>query len=329
MKKQFLLSLIILLFCGIIYGQHHVRVNNNAGADADYTSLQAANDAANNGDTIYVEGSTTAYAGADISKKFIIIGPGYFLADNPKTQANALQATFNSFINFNTGSTGSSLTGIVIPSTYVSLFVNDIAITRCNINSLFFQVSCQNILISQNYLYYIGISGSGQANNSVISNNIISGNINLPGGGPVQITNNVMTSTSANTINVYNSNINNNIICSSTNIPTNTGNNITNNILAAAGTNANGNQYNVVMANVFVDYSGSLNYSDDGKWKLKPGSVAIGAGISGVDCGAFGGATPYVLSGVPNLPHIYEALIPGTAYSDAGLSCTIKIASGN
>jgi hypothetical protein len=304
-------------------------VNNNAGADADYTSLQAANDAANSGDTIYVEGSTTAYEGADISKKFIIIGPGYFLADNPKTQANALQATFNSNINFNTGSTGSSLAGIACPSNYIIISVNDIAITRCNVHIIYLQGPCQNILISQNYLNIIGVYGSGEANNSVISNNIISGYISFPGGGPVQITNNVMTSTTANTINVYNSNINNNIVCSSTNITQNTGNNITNNIIAAAGTNANGNQYNVVMANVFVDYSGALNYSDDGKWKLKPGSVAIGAGISGVDCGAFGGATPYVLSGVPNLPHIYEALIPGTAYSDAGLSCTIKIASGN
>ena len=82
------------------------------------------------------------------------------------------------------------------------------------------------------------------------------------------------------------------------------------------------------MANVFVDFSGSLNYSDDAKWKLKTGSPAIGAGVSGVDCGAFGGPTPYVLSGVPNLPHIYEATIPGTAYSNLGLACTIKIKSG-
>ena len=82
------------------------------------------------------------------------------------------------------------------------------------------------------------------------------------------------------------------------------------------------------MTSVFVDYSGSLGKSDDAKWMLKAGSPAIGAGVSGVDCGAFGGVTPYVLSGVPNLPHIYEAAIPGTAYSDKGLSCTIKIKSG-
>lgn len=31
---------------------------------------------------------------------------------------------------------------------------------------------------------------------------------------------------------------------------------------------------------------------------------------------------------MPNLPHIYEASIPGTAYSDKGLACTIKVKSG-
>ncbi len=82
------------------------------------------------------------------------------------------------------------------------------------------------------------------------------------------------------------------------------------------------------MANVFVDFNSTLGYSTDGKWQLKTGSPAIGAGVSGVNCGVFGGVTPYVLSGVPNLPHIYQAAIAGTAYSDAGLSCTIKIKSG-
>ncbi len=82
MKKELLLSLIFVLLCGLLSGQHLKRVNNNPGADPDYATLQAANDAASNGDTIYVEGSPTNYDGADISKKLVIIGPGYFLTDN-------------------------------------------------------------------------------------------------------------------------------------------------------------------------------------------------------------------------------------------------------
>ena len=62
--------------------------------------------------------------------------------------------------------------------------------------------------------------------------------------------------------------------------------------------------------------------------ELKAGSPAIGGGVSGADCGAFGGPAPYVLSGVPNLPHIYEADVPASATSDSGLQVSIKVKSG-
>jgi hypothetical protein len=328
MKKQLLLSLIFVLFCGFLSGQHLKRVNNNPGADPDYATLQAANDAASNGDTIYVEGSPTDYDGADISKKLVIIGPGYLLTDNDSTQAFGIGATFKSDINFNAGAAGSIITGCKIKNS-VNLNVNDISIIRCNVQNVSCNSEINNILILQNYVNAI-YSSYYDVTNSVISNNIVAGSINFTSGsGNLQIVNNVCTYGYGNAISVYNASIANNIITSTTyGIIVNTGNAINNNILAFAGTNANGNQYNVVMANVFVDFSGSLNYSDDGKWNLKTGSPAIGAGVSGIDCGAFGGPTPYVLSGVPNLPHIYEATIPGTAYSNLGLACTIKIKSG-
>jgi len=328
MKKQLLLSLIFVLFCGFISGQHLIRVNNNAGADPDYATLQAASDAASNGDTIYIEGSPTDYDGADISKKLVIIGPGYFLTDNDSTQAFGIGATFNDNINFNAGSAGSIITGCLIKST-INLNVNDISIIRCNVQYVSCNSEINNILILQNYVYSI-FTSFYDLTNSVISNNIVTGSMTFTSGsGNLQIVNNVCTYGYGPAIDAYNASIANNILTSTTyGIQERTGNAINNNILASPGTNANGNQYNVVMANVFVDFSGSLNYSDDAKWKLKNGSPAIGAGVSGVDCGAFGGPTPYVLSGVPNLPHIYEATIPGTAYSNLGLACTIKIKSG-
>lgn len=329
MKKQLLLSLIFVLLCGFISGQHLIRVNNNPGADPDYATLQAANDAASNGDTIYVEGSPTDYDGANISKKLVIIGPGYFLTDNDSTQAFGIAATFNSEMNFNAGAAGSIITGCILKNN-INLYVNDISIIRCNVSYIYNRSDVNNILILQNYLNSISMDSYGyKITNSVISNNIISVQIDCgSSSGNLQIVNNVFTY-DYYPISVFNASIANNIITSTTyGIIVNTGNAINNNILAVAGTNANGNQYNVAMANVFVDFSGSLNYSDDAKWKLKTGSPAIGAGVSGVDCGAFGGPTPYVLSGVPNLPHIYEATIPGTAYSNLGLACTIKIKSG-
>jgi hypothetical protein len=329
MKKQLLLSLIFVLLCGLLSGQHLKRVNNNPGADPDYATLQAANDAASNGDTIYVEGSPTDYDGADISKELVIIGPGYFLTDNDSTQAFGIAATFNGNINFNTGSAGSIITGCIINAS-IMLDVSDISIIRCKLYYIYIISDVNNILILQNYISSLNFSTYGKmVTNSVISNNIVIDGMDFSStSGNLQIVNNVCTGYN-NVINVYNASIANNIITLSNGyISVNTGNAINNNIFAGAGTNANGNQYNVVMANVFVDFSGSLNYSDDAKWKLKTGSPAIGAGVSGIDCGVFGGPTPYVLSGVPNLPHIYEATIPGTAYSNLGLACTIKIKSG-
>jgi hypothetical protein len=330
MKKQLLLSLIFTLLCGFISGQHLIRVNNNPGADGDYTNLQAAQDAASNGDTIYVEGSITDYAGADISKRVIIIGPGYFLTDNDSTQAFGASAEFEGDISFNAGSAGSIIMGCKVSEwKYIRLGDNDISVIRCTAGDITNSKDITNILVTQNYLGHISFD-SYRITNLIISNNIIDRGISCGiQSGPVQIVNNVITTTAYQPIGCYNASIANNICCSPYNgIADLTGNTINNNILASPGTNANGNQYNVPMANVFIDFSGALKYSYDAKWKLKTGSPAIGAGVSGVDCGVFGGATPYVLSGVPNLPHIYEASIPGTAYSDKGLACTIKVKSG-
>jgi len=326
MKKTLLLSLAIIFLSGIAYGQNLIRVNNNPNFDADYTNLQDANDHASNGDTIYIEGSATSYDGADISKSVTIIGPGYFLSENDTTQANGLEAKFNGNINFNTGSEGSIITGCRI-SNYTNLYINtnDISVIRCYLYSISFSNSPDNILIHQNYIANdIGLNNHNTITNSIISNNI-SGQVYLSSSsGNVLIANNVITSYY---INCYNSTIQNNIITTGQ-ISENTGNSITNNILSGSGTNANGNQYSVDMSTVFVDFDGSLNYSTDGKWQLKTGSPAIGAGIGGVDCGAFGGTVPYVLSGLPMLPHIYEASIPVTVNSQDGLSVTIKVMSG-
>ncbi|MCU0379259.1 MAG: hypothetical protein MUC78_13475 [Bacteroidales bacterium] len=327
MKKQLLLGLIFTLVGGIVCGQHLIRVNNNAGADPDYATIQAANDAAINGDTIYIEGSTTAYAGADISKRLIIIGPGYFLTENDSTQANGLEVQINGAISFNPGSSGSIIAGCVVSG--IGIGADNLSITRCNFSSISIIVNTvNNILIVQNYCSSIYMP-SNKMTNSIIANNMADHIFCNASCGPLQIINNIITGYSYGGISAYNSSIANNILTQTTaNMPVHTGNTINNNIFAGAGTNANGNLYNVVMANVFVDFSGSLKYSDDAKWKLKTGSPAIGAGVSGVDCGVFGGAAPYVLSGIPNLPHIYEASIPGTAYSDKGLACTIKVKSG-
>jgi hypothetical protein len=55
---------------------------------------------------------------------------------------------------------------------------------------------------------------------------------------------------------------------------------------------------------------GATGNSTDGQWQLKANSPALGAGENGVDCGMFGGSTPYILSGMPNIPAIYYLNTP-------------------
>lgn len=335
MKNLLFLMMIFALLCNSITAQHLFRVNNNNDFDADYATLEAAVGNASNGDTIYIEGSATEYAGAAINKQVTIIGPGFFLSENPKTQANNIDAAFNSDITFTSGSDGSTIMGCKFHSgSTVIINVSDITVIRNHLYSVQFNGISNNILIAQNYIEsQVSTSWSspyGQITNSIISNNIMKYSISTHNtSGSLIVSNNVfMTTYSTYPIDCYNATIQNNILTYG-NIQPNSGNTISYNILAVDGTNSNGNQYNTNMASVFADYDGSLGLSTDGKWKLKDGSPAIGAGSGGADCGAFSGLSPYILSGIPNLPHIYEADVPASATSESGLQVTIHVKSGD
>jgi hypothetical protein len=329
--KNLLFLMAISAMCASLSAQNLYRVNNNIDFDADYTTFQDAVTAASNNDTIYVEGSPTEYEGATINKPLVIVGPGFFLGENPKTQANTSEATFNSSVVFESGSSGSVIMGCAFTYTDLTINVDDITAIRNYLYDVIFEGNSNNIVLAQNFITHRIIVDLGVISNAVISNNIIRGRMNSENtSGPLIISNNVFCSTSYNfPIDCYNANIQNNIlILEDAIIEVNTGNSISYNILAGAGTNSNGNQYNVDMTTVFADFDGSLGLSTDSKWKLLAGSPALNAGIGGVDCGAYGGAMPYILSGIPDLPHIYEANVSGSATTESGLHVTISVKSG-
>jgi len=278
-----------------------------------------------------LEGSATDYEGATIDKPLTIVGPGYFLNENPETQAMNTSANIDSEVAFTSGSEGSTIMGCDFVFADLTISVSDISVIRNYLYHVEFNGTCDNIVIIQNYVYSSINAGIGDITNTIISNNIVRGGIYAQGtSGPLIVSNNVCWTTNFSfPIDCHNASIQNNIICYEfSSIGQNTGNTISYNILAGDGTDANGNQYNIDMNLVFADFDGSLNLSTDGKWELKAGSPALDAGMSGVDCGAFGGPTPYILSGVPNLPHIYEAEVPASATSDSGLPVSIKVKSG-
>lgn len=140
-----------------------------------------------------------------------------------------------------------------------------------------------NIVIKNNYMYVMVQDGHKAALNLVagfsgtVENNVIHGSI---------IVNNT---TFINNILRHGS-----FSYSNTSVINNIGNS------TQFGTE-NGNQSNMNMDDVFIGTG-----STDGQWQLKEGSPAIGAGLGGVDCGMFGGADPYILSGIPAIPAIYK-----------------------
>ncbi len=302
------------------------RVNSGPGAASAFTTIQAAHNAASAGDTLYLECSAISYGNLDCTKRLTIIGSGYFLGQNPQTQASPASATVPT-MQFNTGSAGSKVTGLSIGQIY--LYVSDILINRNYLtgnNAIYLNTNngVGNIIITQNYIntgayWNTSVYFAYPANNILISNNYLYGQIYSTSNFSGVISNNVI----AGNINCHNAIIKNNI---------HTAGNFTNNNCNysynlgynAEFGNQNGNQSNVNMTSVFL---GSTGNSTDGQWQLKAGSPAIGAGEGGTDCGMYGGSLPYVLSGMPNIPSVYYLNAPSIPSNTINVS--IKARSHN
>jgi hypothetical protein len=306
MKKRILITVAIALLLATVSNANVWRVNNISGSGAHFAGINEANNSTmvQPGDTLYIEPSATIYAQVTLTKPLTIIGNGYFLSENPETQANTNTSAIAGIL-FNTGSSGSAIMGCALTgSSYI--YDSNIRIERNYINSTLniWANNLTDILIIGNFVTsLISASTYTGINNVLISGNFIersSGSAAIAFGTEVSavIENNVIQGV----ITINNSIFNNNILRAGSFIATNTVyyNNIGNDNQFGA---ANGNQQYVNMEDVFVG-AGSM----DGKWQLKPGSPAIGAGTAGQDCGMFDGTHPYKLSGLPAIPSFYEYL---------------------
>jgi len=283
------------------------RVNPTPNSSAPYSTLQAAHDASSthNYDTLYLEGSTYSAGGINMTKKLTIIGNGYFLAQNPETQYNIQPSIINSYVYCYAGCEGSKFIGLTFQS-YVYIYTNNLTFERNNFTygnyyAIYPQASCSDILILNNYFetysYYYSMNFPYTHSNILIANNYFNGYVNVSTNFSGIFANNIFGSTAT----LYNSTLVNNIALSSVTLSNcittyNIGN-------STQFNNQNGNQQNVSQTALFVGLTGN---STDGQWQLKAGSPAIGAGEGGTDIGMFGGDYPYVLSGLPPIPAIYD-----------------------
>jgi len=309
------------------------RVNSNTNFNADFPSLQLAINTATAGDTLYIEGSSIDYSESnsyiDITKKLVLIGPGYFLADNDSTQFSKMGANIVSGINIYPAASGTILEGLKI--TDIQIGANNITLQRNNISNIwlgtYFSVakgyginlSIANPTIKQNYIratvYDIATITNGLVSNNIVlgmieltitsSNYIIENNIVM--GGMVIIPQNPKSSIFA-----YYSLIQNNI-CKY-------------DILSTSTFNIVSNNFKNLQDTIDAEFIGGS--IPDKKFMLAKTSVAKGAADNGLDCGPFAGADAYVLSGLPPIPHIWFIQAPITGTS-TGLPVKIKVKTQN
>lgn len=340
-------TLIIFFVAAGLQSQAKVwRINNTPGVTADFTTgaLALASASVVDDDTLHFEGSAINYAGFTLSKRLVIIGTGYFLSganSNSGLQANTYSSNFGSgVILFDSTGSGSTLIGLEnfqfgIGPTMGSA-TDNITLTRCRIyilgqyygstantkmtgwkiNKCYLDAGIsfggvndvlQNWEVTNNI--FAGALTMNNTNNlnNLIRNNVIRGGIDLYS---AYFANNIITGTTFTTVNVT---IKNNI-SSGSNLP--------------AG---NGNVNSQADAIVFQGLTGN---STDGQWRLKAGSPAIATGetVSAItpDCGAYGTADPYRLSGIPAIPTIYLLTVPASVASNATtMPVTISTKSNN
>jgi hypothetical protein len=292
-----------------------------------------------------MEGAAIDYSAATITKKLVIIGPGYLLNENPNVSNDALAARLDN-IAFNTGSAGSQLIGVYVYGFYgITINVSNITIKRCRIDrSITLANAISDILVLQNFFsnsYNPNDATSailpnfyGFPTDFVFDNNICKKTLILNSNNTVRTAQEVNNNTfdclaisGKPSIQLNTGSFKNNILKTPTatvDINNHTNNNVSFCVSSSStgqfGT-SNNNKVITSISSIFVT-SGTT----DGIYQLKSGSAASNNGSDGTDRGAFGGAITnhYTLSGLAPVPVIYQLTTSGVATPASGLSVTIK-----
>ncbi len=302
-----------------------------AVSGTDYSDLQTAHDSSSVGDTLLLfPGNWTGY----FSKRLVVLGAGYFITgsgSNPNLQN--ITGAISAQIFLYAGCDSSIFRGIDGIGIYPlsDNIVSKIIINRCNgvvgfnnktsdswqitqcyLNNLSYNYSggkATNLVVNNCYIAYLNFANmvasglTGQFNN-----NIFAGYTNFSSGS-FMLRNNIFIDANIGNDNhcVYQNNVSN-----AANIPT-----------------GNGDILSATTASIFVGYPNQSTYSNDGRYVLKAGSPAIGAGLGGVDCGMFGSSNPYKLSGMPPIPAFYKLTAPSNVTSGNPYTITFSVQSNN
>jgi hypothetical protein len=334
MKKVVALFLVIITVAHVQATTYIV--SNVPGFPANYNNLQTCVNAAANGDIIIVQGSGANYGDIEVNKQLTIMGPGYFLNQNPQTQAVLASAKLNS-IYFKNGSSGSILEGMDVVGTLPFYYSGG----PCGGEITYFSIkidSASVTCISNYWANWIQVSNSTGTIIKSCFGDFVFGHTNVSN---LQIENSILGQAYVSNANIMNCLFgfasassdcldncalkNNIIISGSFNIVSSS---LNNNIFLSndpLGANVGNNLVNIDPNTLFVGYPTQGGNSLDGKFRLKSNSPAIGAGEGGVDIGPFGGSSPYQLSGISLHPNIWFVNMPTIGTSGGGLQVQVKV----
>lgn len=340
MKNSVLL--IIGLFISVAGATQAAFLINRSSGSLAYRSLDSAIANAQNGDTLYMPGGTFNTGTITVNKKLILFGAGHY---QDSTLASG-RTVLNGTIYFVAGSSLSVLQGIYltgniyIGSTGTNSNVNGLNVSRCNITDLVFSFDAStpslatNILVDENVIR--GDLHVMNAKDNLFENNIMDGRINSANGSNLFI-NNIFFgragSSSYSLNSIFSCVFENNIFYTTAAYGFfgggSTANTYRNNVFGFASQlgAADVSENNIFSAtNLFVNQTLSV-FSYEQNFHLKSGSVAIGAGKGGTDCGIYGGARPYKESAVPMNPHVQSKVISDNADNTGKINVQIKVAA--
>lgn len=323
-----------------VSAQSRIRVNNT-GVAAPFTNLTLAITAATPGDTIIVENSDISYGSIIVDKDLVIYGTGFFLEDNDTTHADIRNSTIDD---------------LIVTSTTAEVRIAGLQMTNVSLNGI------KTILERCHITGSITMGDLSPANSVILKKNFIDGAeprlIDIQSGVGIVIANNfIQNSASASDYIIRmaagSGVLLNNVIFGDPKLELR---NMTvqNNYfhdaqidnIASSGLVVDHNAANTSFLSFYGDPSNldlslepfaaampdtlfkfNLTTSRDAKFELNPWPTnrLRAAGTGGVDIGFFGGVDPYVKSGMPPIPAIFEFTAPSSGTAGAGLDVNVKV----
>ncbi len=358
MKKLFFFVVVLGIAGFTVQAQSVFYVDNNQGspvnnAQNNYTSVQAAVNAAAAGDIIYIQPSPNSYGDIQMTKPLTIYGIGH----NPELNAGQVASVSNILFRYANAS-GSKISGLNIVGIYLDNGTydnHDVVITNNRITYILGNPTtgkANNVIISGNFFYhssspldnynsqnwvisnntfsrpntYWGYDMFYRLNNTtILNNNIILSRQNGDANQRVQLFNSCSGTQISNNIFIFVGNA----VIDFTTLGSNSALNFQNNLTYSVNTTLNplSGSNNIDDTNPnFVSFNpaNELNFATN-DYHFQAGSPAIGAGADANDLGVENGNFPFSIRGYPTeLPYITDFVINNNILS-AGIDLDINV----